>query len=888
MSKLLLIDGHSILNRAYYGVRGLTSSKGVPTNAVYGFLNMMFKYIEEEEPDYLTVAFDEHGPTFRHEMYKEYKGTRKAPEEDFRVQVPMIQEMLEAMGVTIVKKQGLEADDILGTISRIGEKKGMDVAVLSGDRDLLQLATSKVKIVIPKTSKGATTTFYYYDKDVEEEYGCTPTEFIDVKALQGDTSDNIPGVPGIGEKTAQAIISEYKSIENAHAHADEIKPPRASKNIVEFYDQAVMSKELATICLDADIDYDIESSKMGNIYTDEAYKLCKEWEIKRLLPRFEETEIKLDSVRYKVINKTEQVERLIERLEFEEYVGVSYVKFRDSEASGQITMFESDELKLIAFSDSKECYVIDLTKDISESYVVNKVYDLSMKSCILSFNLKDMLYDFPNLNRENCKDSSLAFYLLDPTRKEYDYADVASEYMGCTFPGREELIGKKTIASQFDSNRDNVIKLISMESFVAVNGYTKILPKIKEEYNDLYFDIEMPLLFILYDMEKEGILLDENVLKDYGEELSGSIKELEATIYEEAGEEFNINSPKQLGEILFSEDKLGLSGSKKMKSGYSTAADVLEKLAPEHKIVEDILRYRALTKLHSTYIEGLLKEIADDNKIHCKFQQTVTATGRLSCTEPNLQNIPIRTEEGRLIRKAFVPREGYVFVDADYSQVELRVLAHMSGDEELIGAFVRGDDIHTSTASKIFEVDASDVTPLQRRAAKAVNFGIVYGESSFGLSENLGISRKEAKKYIDDYFLAYPKMKEFLDSLVSEAREKGYSTTLLGRTRPITELQSKNFNTRSFGERVAMNTPIQGTAADIIKIAMINVDNRLKDSEMKSRLILQVHDELLIETAVEEEEKVYDILKEEMMNAITLSVPLEIDIHSGTTWFDAK
>lgn len=888
MSKLLLIDGHSILNRAYYGVRGLTSSKGVPTNAVYGFLNMMFKYIEEEEPDYLTVAFDEHGPTFRHEMYKEYKGTRKAPEEDFRVQVPMIQEMLEAMGVTIVKKQGLEADDILGTISRIGEKKGMDVAVLSGDRDLLQLATSKVKIVIPKTSKGATTTFYYYDKDVEEEYGCTPTEFIDVKALQGDTSDNIPGVPGIGEKTAQAIISEYKSIENAHAHADLIKPPRASKNIVEFYDQAVMSKELATICLDADIDYDIESSKMGNIYTDEAYKLCKEWEIKRLLPRFEETEIKLDSVRYKVINKTEQVERLIERLEFEEYVGVSYVKFRDSEASGQITMFESDELKLIAFSDSKECYVIDLTKDISESYVVNKVYDLSMKSCILSFNLKDMLYDFPNLNRENCKDSSLAFYLLDPTRKEYDYADVASEYMGCTFPGREELIGKKTIASQFDSNRDNVIKLISMESFVAVNGYTKILPKIKEEYNDLYFDIEMPLLFTLYDMEKEGILLDENVLKDYGEELSGSIKELEATIYEEAGEEFNINSPKQLGEILFSEDKLGLSGSKKMKSGYSTAADVLEKLAPEHKIVEDILRYRALTKLHSTYIEGLLKEIADDNKIHCKFQQTVTATGRLSCTEPNLQNIPIRTEEGRLIRKAFVPREGYVFVDADYSQVELRVLAHMSGDEELIGAFVRGDDIHTSTASKIFEVDASDVTPLQRRAAKAVNFGIVYGESSFGLSENLGISRKEAKKYIDDYFLAYPKMKEFLDSLVSEAKEKGYSTTLLGRTRPITELQSKNFNMRSFGERVAMNTPIQGTAADIIKIAMINVDNRLKNSDMKSRLILQVHDELLIETAVEEEEKVYDILKEEMMNAITLSVPLEIDIHSGTTWYDAK
>ncbi len=888
MSKLLLIDGHSILNRAYYGIRGLSNSKGVPTNAVYGFLNIMFKYIEEEKPDYLTVAFDVSAPTFRHEMYEEYKGTRKPMDDDLRVQVPMIQEMLNAMGITIVKKEGLEADDILGTISRIGEREGLDVTILSGDRDLLQLATKKVKIAIPKTSKGVTTTFYYYDKDVLEEYGCTPIEFIDVKALMGDSSDNIPGVPSIGEKTAKNIISKYKSIENAYANAADIKPPNASKKLQEFYAQAVLSKELATICLTADIDYDINNSKLENIYTNEAYLLCKEWEIKRLLPRFENNVKSLDKKDYKIIKRLDQVERLFERLSFEEYVGVSYVRFPDSDKDGQMTLFGGDELRLMALSDRKECYVIDLCDDISESYIVNALYDLSCKCNILSFNLKDMLYDFEGLNRDNCFDVSVAFYLLDPTKKEYSYDDIASEYLNMMLPGREELIGKKSIASQFDSNKDKIIELKGNEAYVACNGLIKILPELKGEYDNLYYNIEMPLLFTLYDMEREGIYLDKNALEEYGNTLNGRIHELENNIYDLAGEEFNINSPKQLGEILFSEDKLGLPGSKKTKSGYSTAADVLEKLAPEHEIVKDILEYRGLAKLYSTYVEGLLKAQDSDGKIHCNFQQTVTATGRLSCTEPNLQNIPIRLELGRMIRKVFYPRDGFVFVDADYSQVELRVLAHMSGDEGLIDSFNRGDDIHTSTASKIFDVEPEDVTPLMRRTAKAVNFGIVYGESSFGLSENLGISRKEAKKYIEDYFKVYPKMKEFLENLKDKAREKGYSETLLGRKRPIIELSSKNFNIRSFGERVAMNTPIQGTAADIIKIAMVNVDRKLRDSNMKSRLILQVHDELLIEAAKEEEDKVYDILKDEMMNAISLLVPLEIDIHSGNTWYEAK
>ena len=888
MSKILLIDGHSILNRAYYGIRGLSNSKGVPTNAVYGFLNMMFKYIEEEKPDYLTVAFDVSAPTFRHERYAEYKGTRKPMDDDLRVQVPMIQDMLSAMGITIVKKAGLEADDILGTISRIAEKQGMDVTILSGDRDLLQLATKKVKIAIPKTSKGVTTTYYYYDKDVYEEYLCTPIEFIDVKALMGDSSDNIPGVPSIGEKTAKNIISKYKSIENAYEHVDEVKPPNASKKLKEFYDQAVLSKELATICVTADIEYDINDCKYENIYTNEAYLLCKEWEIKRLLPRFENNVKSLDVHEYKTINRLDQVERLIERLSFEEYVGVSYVRFSDADKDGQMTLFGGDELRLVALSDKKECYCIDLSEELSESYIVNALYDLSSKTNIISFNLKDMLYDFSSLNREKCFDVSVAFYLLDPTKKEYTYEDIASEYLNMMLPGREELIGKKSIASQFDSKKEKIIELKCHEAYVAVNGFLSILSKLQNEYENLYYNIEMPLLYILFDMEREGISLDKKALEEYGRTLNERIKELEENIYNLAGEEFNINSPKQLGEILFSEDKLNLPGSKKTKSGYSTAADVLEKLAPEHEIVKDMLEYRGLSKLFSTYVEGLLKEQESDGKIHCHFQQTVTATGRLSCTEPNLQNIPIRMELGRMIRKVFYPREGFVFVDADYSQVELRVLAHMSEDQGLIDAFNRGDDIHTSTASKIFDVEQEEVTPLMRRTAKAVNFGIVYGESSFGLSENLGISRKDATKYIDDYFKVYPKMKEFLDDLKDKAREKGYSETLLGRKRPIVELSSKNYNIRSFGERVAMNTPIQGTAADIIKIAMVNVDRRLRESNMKSRLILQVHDELLIEAAKEEEGKVYDILKDEMMSAISLSVPLEIDIHSGNTWYEAK
>ena len=888
MSKLLLIDGHSILNRAYYGVRGLTSSKGVPTNAVYGFLNMMFKYIDEEKPDYITVAFDLSAPTFRHKMYDAYKGTRKPTEEDLKTQVPMMKDMLKAMNITVVTKEGFEADDILGTISHIAEADGMDVTIVSGDRDLLQLATDKVKIAIPKTSKGVTTTFYYYAKEVEETYGVTPIEFIDVKALQGDTADNIPGVPSIGEKTARAIISEYKSIENAYAHVDDIKPPNASKKLKEFYEQAQLSKELATIKLDADIDYNIDDCRLGDIFTNEAYMLCKEWEIRRLLPKFENKAPVSKTQEYKPVYELSHIKRHLERIPDDEYVGISYVKIVDCAEGEQLDLFSKDALRLIVLSDKKDTILVDLSEEIGEAYMLNAIYELSLRCNIISFNLKDVLYDFPQLNRDRCYDIGLLAYLIDPTKKEYTYDTVANDFLGEMLQTREELIGKKEISDVYDKSKDKVIELICYEADVARRGFSKMTDELSDELRKLYFELELPLLFTLYDMECEGISMDRNALQEYGVVLNGRMSELETKIYDEAGEEFNINSPKQLGEILFSEDKLGLSGSKKTKSGYSTAADVLEKLAPEHEIVRDILEYRTLSKLYSTYVEGLIKEQADDGKIHCTFQQTVTATGRLSCTEPNLQNIPIRTELGQMIRKVFYPEEGYIFVDADYSQVELRVLAHMSGDEGLIDAFNKGDDIHTSTASKVFNVAPDDVTPTMRRAAKAVNFGIVYGESSFGLAENLGISRAEAKKYIDDYFKVYPKMKDFLDGLVEDAKEKGYATTLLGRRRPIVELQSKNFNIRGFGERVAKNTPIQGSAADIIKIAMVNVDKRLKNSGMKSRLILQVHDELLIEAAKDEETAVYDILKEEMMNAMTLSVPLEIDIHSGETWYEAK
>lgn len=909
--KLLLMDGHSILNRAFFGIPDLTNSTGLHTNAVYGFLNILFKLIETEQPDYLTVAFDVHAPTFRHEMYQEYKGTRKPMAEELRQQVPMIKEMLQAMGVTILSKPGLEADDLLGTMARMGEEQGLCVTIVSGDRDLLQLATKKVKISIPKTKKTGTEIEQYYEKEVKERYRVTPKEFIDVKALMGDTADNIPGVPGIGEKTATAIIAQYHSIEEAYAHCEELKPPRAAKNLQEFYEQAKLSKVLATIEVNADIEYDIKGAVLNNLFTPEAYELCKKWEFKNLLGRFEvktpagevEQSFRRQAGRKEFLDLTEKAIR-----EKKKRLGVYFVvEEKDEtcdmlESMGQLSLFaepvkekkQAVQITCMAVSDGEQTLFLSQkqTEDFSclqEQFCRLAKHDVE----ICSANLKEFIKVFAPDQKERSYhynhtfDVTVADYLLHPLKNQYNLEDMAGEYLQMSVPSYAELFAKQTVMQAMEQQKEMFATYACYQAYMA---QALVMP-LQESLRDggmerLYREIELPLVFTLADMEMEGIAIDGEALKEYGDKLSGRMLALEQNIYEQAGEHFNINSPKQLGVILF--EKMGLQGGKKTKTGYSTAADVLENLAPEVPLVADVLEYRQLAKLKSTYAEGLMHCIQKDGRIHSSFQQTVTATGRISSTEPNLQNIPIRMEMGRWIRKVFYPRAGYVFVDADYSQIELRVLSHMSGDENLIQAFLQGQDIHRSTAALVFHTPFEEVTQEQRRKAKAVNFGIVYGISAFGLSRDLRIGKKEAQKYIDDYFLAYPKMKLFLDKLVTEGKEQGKVTTMFGRMRPVPEIASGNFMQRQFGERIAMNSPIQGTAADIIKIAMVRVHDRLQAEGMESRLLLQVHDELLIEAKIEEVERVKELLQEEMQQAAKLAVPLEVDMHTGNTWYDAK
>ena len=868
--KIVLIDGHSILNRAFYGVPDLTNADGLHTNAVYGFLNIMFKILDQEKPEYLTVAFDVHAPTFRHEMFEEYKGTRKPMAEELRQQVPVIKEVLQAMGVKIVEKAGLEADDILGTISRMSERRGLEVSVISGDRDLLQLATEHVKIRIPKTKKGQTEIEDYYAEDVLNAYQVTPTEFMDLKALMGDTSDNIPGLPGVGEKTATKIITEYHSIENAHEHASELKPPRASKAIIEHWDLAVLSKTLATIKLDAEIDYEFADAKLGNLYTDEAYVYFQKLQFKNLLGRFETSELsnKIEDA-FETITNKEKAEQIFTDAVKAERVGIALCKntedvlplFADLAEFAGIALCCSDE----------HVYYIKTGNDISSAWLKEQTVQLVEKNeCCIFFDVKNAMGELGSLPVSHCFDGTIAAYLLNPLKSDYTGEDVARERLNLLIE---------------DKLPDD-----SKACYEAYTGW-KAAPILQEQLNEnnmwkLFVDVEMPLVETLYDMEQCGVRVEADELKAYGEKLGVRIHELEQEIYEEAGEIFNINSPKQLGVILF--EKMGLQGGRKTKTGYSTAADVLEKLAPEYPIVAKILEYRQMAKLKSTYADGLAGFIQADGRIHGKFHQTITATGRLSSAEPNLQNIPVRMELGRLIRKVFIPEDGFVFVDADYSQIELRILAHCSGDDMLINAYRQAQDIHRITASQVFHVPFDEVTDLQRRNAKAVNFGIVYGISSFGLSQDLSISRKEAAEYIEQYFLTYPGIKTFLDNTVASAREHGYVETLFGRRRPMPELKSSNYMQRSFGERVAMNAPIQGTAADIIKLAMIGVSRRLKEKQMKSRLVLQVHDELLIETYIPELEQVEEILKEEMERAADLKVPLLVDMHTGNNWYEAK
>ena len=868
--KIVLIDGHSILNRAFYGVPDLTNSEGLHTNAIYGFLNILFKILEEEKPEYLTVAFDVHAPTFRHKMYTEYKGTRKPMAEELRQQVPVMKEVLRAMGIKLIEQEGYEADDLLGTISVLAEEKGMDVSIISGDRDLLQLATEKVKIRIPKTKKGKTEIENYYAKDVLEKYFVTPKEFIDLKALMGDSSDNIPGVDSIGEKTATKIVMQFHSIENAYEHLEEVKPPRASKALGEQYDKAQMCKELATINVAVPIAYEFDEAKLGHLYTEEAYVLFQKLEFKNLLSRFDVSAPENSVEAYfKIVHTKKEADEIFVNAGKKDVVGVVFGKNTENVLPLFASSAEMNHVG-IAFGD-EEIYTIYTGEDITFSYLQEKLNELtSVVKTISICNIKEALKWISFTQEKNAFDPIIASYLLNPLKSDYEFEDIAREQLNI-------YIDEKTAEEKKSC-------YAAYTAYKSVFSLRERLEEKKMAY--LFTDVEMPLAFTLFNMEQAGVKVKAEELKTYGQQLAGKISELETEIYEIAGETFNINSPKQLGIVLF--EHLNLPNGKKTKTGYSTAADVLDKLAPDYPIVSKILEYRQLTKLKSTYADGLANYIQEDGRIHGKFNQTVTATGRISSTEPNLQNIPVRMELGRLIRKVFVPEENYVFVDADYSQIELRILAHCSEDESLISAYKEARDIHRITASQVFHIPFDEVTDLERRNAKAVNFGIVYGISSFGLSQDLSITRKEAAEYIENYFKTYPGIKAFLDDTVAHAKEEGYVVTLFGRRRPVPELESGNFMQRAFGERVAMNAPIQGTAADIMKMAMIGVNRALKEKQMKSKLVLQVHDELLIEAYKDEVDEVKSILKKEMEQAVTLRVPLDIDMHTGNSWYEAK
>lgn len=883
MSRIVLIDGYSIINRAFYGVPLLTNAEGLHTNAVYGFLNIMFKLIEEEQPSYLAVAFDVKAPTFRHQMYEGYKGTRKPMPEELTEQVPMLKQMLAAMKICCVEKAGYEADDILGTIARRSEAAGLDVSLVSGDRDLLQVATDRTTIIIPKTKAGKTEVFRYNAEGVRALYGVTPEEFIDMKALMGDASDNIPGLPGVGEKTAGKLIMSYHSIEGCMEHLEELTPAKAKKAFEEHYDLAVLSKKLARIETDAEISFTLDEAIFGDIYTPQAYELMKKYNFKSMLERFAGVGQEASA--------SEPEVRVVEELS-EACAALDAAKQACSAGRYAGAHIMRDEQNIYGLA---LCLTERSVTYISRSFFVNddwfRTAVRELLACNVSWmNVKEQLYLLSGddrFQRYSYLDVSLAAYLLNPLQSSYGYEEVAGDYLGMTLQGTEELLGKHREKLDPDTQGEEMKRVAALSAWVSFLAMPVLLAKLSETGQEkLYREIELPVLGALYRMECQGIICRKDALKEYGDSLVDGISRLEREIHEEAGEPFNINSPKQLGEILF--ERMKLPGAKKTKSGYSTAAEVLDKLAPDYPIVRKILDYRQLTKLKSTYADGLAAFISDDGRIHGKFNQTITATGRISSTDPNLQNIPVRMELGRAIRKLFVPKEGCVFVDADYSQIELRILAHISGDENLIDAYRHSSDIHAATAATVFHVPLSEVTPQMRRNAKAVNFGIVYGISAFGLSEDLSISRKQANEYIEAYFKSYPRVKNYLDEQVALGKEKGYVCTMYGRRRPIPELKSSNFMQRQFGERVAMNSPIQGSAADIMKIAMLNVENALEEEGLGARIILQVHDELLIETPVEEVERVRVLLENNMRDAFSLRVPLEISVSVGNTWFDTK
>ncbi len=953
-SELMLIDGHSILNRAFYAIPPLTAPDGTPTGAIYGFLNILFKFIDEEKPNKLIVAFDRSEPTFRHEKYKEYKGTRKSMDHDLRVQVPLIKDVLKSMNITIAEKPGYEADDIIGTLSKRMSANGEKVVIVSGDKDLLQLLDDNITMKNPKTRAGKTTVDTYTPAELYEEYGVTPEEFVDLKALMGDTSDNIPGAKGIGPKTAMPLIAEYHTVENLLDHIDDIKSKSTAKKLTESKDNIILSKFLAKIDVDAPIETDIDGAKLENLCNDNSMDFLIKLNLKTFVERLKkkgygsdggsdsngtaasdkdvnqpdenamqpasnddieelfgelmaesaaangtadsdraatvtpEKEVHIDDNIFNPVGPMTEL-KTVEIQDFDEYTKLSDDIFENvsNARNASISLINDGDNVFVSVASGDSIYTVQ-EPYLSKEQILSGVRELfdrisraDNRETFAKIYVNNINFFIKNLELEtsygfpvdNIFDLGLAAYIVDPNVGNYSYDVLAFTYLKEVLETPKDLkkdVQKQTVLEAnvlFHSGREVYSKLVSVDG------------------ESLYKDVELPTSLVLADMSMQGIRVQKDELNNYTQKLSERIETIREQIIEEAGVDFNISSPKQLGEVLF--DRLHLPHGKKTKTGYSTAADVLESLAPEYTIVANVLEYRTLTKLKSTYGEGLVAFIEPDGRIHGEFNQTVTATGRISSSQPNLQNIPIRMEIGRQIRKVFVPKDGCVFLDADYSQIELRVLAHMSGDEKLINAYRSAEDIHTMTASQVFHVPVDMVTPEMRRNAKAVNFGIIYGISSFGLSNDLSISVSEAKQYIDSYFHTYPKIKTFLDNLVQSAKDKGYSETILGRKRPIPDLSSKNFRLRSFGERVAMNAPIQGTAADIMKIAMIRVFNELYSRNLKSRLILQVHDELLIETYKDEVDEVKSILEEAMTKAVKLKVPLMIETGEGDNWLNA-
>ncbi len=882
--KIMLIDGNSIVNRAFYGVPLLTNGEGRYTNGVYGFLNILFKLLDEEQPDYLAVAFDLHAPTFRHRTFDGYKGTRKGMPEELREQMPLLKEVLQAMHIPIFEQEGFEADDILGTLSALAEKNGIVPVVVSGDRDLLQLAGETLKVRIPKTKGGRTETEDYYAADVQAKYGVTPAEFIDMKALMGDASDNIPGVPGIGEKTAAKIIMQYHDIETAIAHAAEIKPKKASENLAAYQEQARLSKFLATIVRDMPLEWDKETLKIGDMFNQTAYELVKRLEFKSMFSRFEGSASapKQAEQTYRFVADREGAKEVLAALKKGE-VGYAFV-YENEEGQG-LALYQ-EQLGGV-WMEASMAFLMQELLEIFQPFFADSAYRK------IGHDVKKDIrflrsYGYDGFTAEF--DTAIGAYILNATGSSYEYDDIAAAFLNETYPSQEEVFGKGRTKKAFAALPEAERTAYGARQAEIFFRARKVMEErlAENEQKSLFYDMEMPLIYVLADMEKYGIKVDKAALLAYQKRLGESLDGMEEEIYALAGEKFNINSPKQLGVILF--EKLGLKGGKKTKTGYSTAADVLEKLRTAHPIVERILHYRQLAKLKSTYADGLLAVMdAETEKIYSTFNQTITATGRISSTEPNLQNIPVRLELGRELRKIFIPESAeFCFLDADYSQIELRVLAHISGDESLIAAFKSNQDIHRMTASQVFHVPFDEVTPLQRSNAKAVNFGIIYGKGAFSLGQDLGISRKEAEEYINAYFARYPKIKTFMEDTIKNGTKNGYVSTLWNRRRNMPELQSSNFMQRAAGERAAMNMPIQGTAADIIKLAMIKVHRALQEGGYRSRLILQVHDELLIEAYKEEKEAVAKILKENMEHAADLLVPLDVDVHEGASWFEAK